>query len=123
MAQVIELELGNGNVVDLELGYNPFKCMMIAKDFPQVNEVFTVAVQEGVQELNYNVLASAVYVAYRQANLKKALSFEQFYNDENGWSFDIEQATKIYVSMLDKQTAKEYAKEMQKLAKKAKKGK
>lgn len=123
MAQVIEVELLNGNKVELELGYNPFKCMMIAKDFPEVNNVFTVAVQEGVQELNYNTIASAVYVAYRQANLKKALSFKEFYDPETGFDFDIEQASNIYVAMLDKQTAKEYAESLAKLSKKGKKAK
>lgn len=123
MAQIIELKLATDEVVELELGYNPFKCMMIAKDFPQVNNVFTVAVGEEVQELDFATMSQAVYVAYRQANLKKALSFEDFYNPEKGWEFDLDIASNVYVGMLDKNSAKEYAESLAKLAKKGKKGK
>lgn len=123
MANTIELNLLNGETATLELGFNPVKCMIIARDFPETNEVFSLATNNSEMEINMLVLTKAIYVAYRQANLKKALTFEQFYDPETGYEFDLEQGANIYASMLDKNTAKEYAKQMEKLGKKAKKGK
>lgn len=125
MAIKSELVMNNGDVVAIELGFNPYKCMVIAKDFPAVNKVFSMAVGEDGEEVNMLNVAQSVYVAYRQANMnnKKALSFEKFSDEETGWEFDISQATKIYMAMLNKDSANEYAKELAKLATKAKKGK
>lgn len=125
MAIQVELELANGKMVDIELGFNPYKCMVIAKDFPAVNKVFSMAVGEDGEEVNMLNVAQSVYVAYRQANMnnKKALTFEQFSDPDTGWEFDVEQAIQIYMGMLNKESANEYAKELAKLSKKAKKGK
>lgn len=116
-ANRIEIELSNGETVQLELKYNPLKCMKIARDFPQVNDAFTMAVGENKTDISVPNLYNAVYTAYRLANMNDYMSFEDFISDE-GWEFDMSQAMKIYYSMLDKNMRTEYIEELQRLAKK-----
>lgn len=125
MAIKTELLLNDGTPVEIELGFNAYKCMVIAKDFPAVNKVFSMAVGEDGEEINMLNISQSVYVAYRQANMsiRKPLTFEQWCDSEKGWDFDVEKAMQIYMSMLNKEHAEEYAKELAKLSKKAKKGK
>lgn len=125
MAQIISLELLDGSVVDIELGFNAYKCMVIAKDFPAVNKVFAMAVGEDGEEINMMNISQSVYVAYRQANMKlrKPLTFEQWCDPDKGWEFEANTASSIYLSMLNKEYANQYAEELEEVSKKAKKGK
>ncbi len=125
MKRLSELTLQNGETVAIQLGYNPMKCLLISKDFPQVDKIFSVAVggKDKEASLDMATLAGAVYVAYRQANMQKGyLTFEEFYDEENGYVFDMKEAGQIYTGMLDPKSADKYLQELEKLGK-GKKGK
>lgn len=125
MKRLSELTLQNGEKVSIQLGYNPMKCLLISKDFPQVDKIFSVAVSGKDKEATMDMatFAGAVYVAYRQANMQKGyLSFEEFYDEENGYLFDMKEAGQIYTAMLDPKSADKYLQELEKLGK-GKKGK
>lgn len=115
MSNKMELHLENGESLTLELKYNPIKCMKIARDFPMVNDAFTMAVGEKVAELSIPNLYNAVYVAYRQANMNDYISFDEFVEL---WDFEMKQATQIYYSMIDKNTRVKYLEDLARLAKK-----
>jgi hypothetical protein len=124
MKNVSQLTLLDGEVVPIQLGYNPRKCMMIARDFPEVNKIFSFSMKgNDVQTIEFATLAGAVYVAYRQANMQNYLTFDQFFDEEHGYDFDMKEASQIYTAMLDQKAADKYIKEVQKLAGKPKKGK
>lgn len=110
-----EILLENDETVMVELKYNPIKCMKIARDFPQVNEAFTMAVGENKAELSIPNLFNAVYVGYRQANMNDYMSFDEF---ADLWEFDMQQAMKIYYAMIDKTSRNAYLEELQRLGKK-----
>ena len=110
-----QIELLNGEMVDVELKYNPIKCMKIARDFPQANDAFTLAVGEKTAEVNISNLYNAVYVGYRQANMNDYLSFEEFSEE---FDFDMKEAMKIYYAMIDKNSRNQYLEELARLGKK-----
>lgn len=115
MATRVNLELENGDVVEIELNYNPMKCMKIATDFPQVNETFTMVVGESKQDISIQHLSNAVYVAYRQANMNDYMSYEMF---STAWVFDMTEAMGIYYGMLDKNARSKYLERLETLGKK-----
>lgn len=125
MKNITQIELLNGESVDIQLGYNPLKCMKIARDFSKVNEVFSLAMtgEGNTQSFEFDKLASAVYIAYRQANMKNYMTFEEFFDEENGYEFDMAEAIEIYTAMLDRKQADAYLEKMSKLASKGKKAK
>lgn len=119
MANITKLQLLNGEEVSIQLGYNPMKCMIIARDFPEVNEVFSFAVNSkgDTQSIEFKNMAAAVYVAYRQANMKNYLTFEEFFDEEDGLLFDLAEAGQIYTAMLDPKAADKYIQAVSKLGK------
>lgn len=119
MTKITKLQMLDGSEVNIQLGYNPMKCMIIARDFPEVNEVFSFAVngKDQTQSIEFKNMAAAVYVAYRQANMKNHLSFEEFYDEETGLLFDLAEAGQIYTAMLDPKAADKYIQAVNKLGK------
>lgn len=123
MKNLTTIALMDGTEVNIQIGYNPRKCMMIARDFPEVNKIFSFSMKGDVQTIEFSTLAGSVYVAYRQANMQNYLSFDEFFNEETGYNFDMTEASKIYTGMLDQKAADKYIQEVQKLAGRPKKGK
>lgn len=111
-----KLELNDGSIIELEPKLNLKKLMFINKDF-NTNEFAKMTM--GNEEMNVSVIqgAKAVYVAYRQANMKDYISFDEFIVN---WDFDMEFAAMIYNLMMFKKMRDEYQKTFEKANKEKK---
>lgn len=115
MMKTTEVTLNQGTPeerqVKVELNLNLKKMMVISRDYPEANDIATLTVSEKGMQLDMVQLAKIVYLAYRQANMYDYLTFDEF---QDAYEFDMEQATRIWFSMINKEYRLQYLEEINK---------
>ena len=115
MMKTTEVTLNQGTPeerqVNVELNLNLKKMMVISRDYPEANDIATLTVSEKGMQLDMVQLAKIVYLAYRQANMYDYLTFDEF---QDAYEFDMEQATRIWFSMINKEYRLQYLEEINK---------
>lgn len=96
---------GESREAKVELNLNLKKMLVISRDFPEANDIATLTVSEKGMQLDMVQLSKIVYLAYRQANMNDYLAFDEF---QEAYEFDMEEATRIWFSMINKQYRLDY---------------
>lgn len=93
---MLELKLNNDVVVKLDTKLNIKKLMFINRDF-DTDEFATIRAGKRSADINIMSAASAVYIAYRQANMSDYLTYDEFVDL---WDFDMTFAMEVYAELL-----------------------
>lgn len=95
----------------VELNLNLKKMLVISRDFPEANDIATLTIAQNGMQLDMVQLAKIVYLAYRQANMNEYYSFDEF---QEYYEFDMEEASRIWFSMINKQYRQQYLEQINK---------
>lgn len=102
---------GHQTEVKVELNLNLKKMLVISRDFEDANSIATLTVAQDGMQLDMPKLYKIVYLAYRQANMNDYLTFDEF---QEQYEFDMEEASRIWFSMINKKYRTQYLEQINK---------
>lgn len=109
---MMEIELNDGTVKEVDVNVSALTLFKLQKE-KVIDGTFLKGFMQESVELDPISVFQGVYVAYRQANPKDYLKFEEFLEQ---YSLDIETDMSIYFAVISKQAKKKFQKNFMKKA-------
>lgn len=97
MERLTKIELNTGEEVAIETKLNIKKLMMINRDFNTDDFATLTFSRKDDMKLTILQAHSAVYTAYRLANMSNYMSYDEF---TDVWDFDFELGTRVFSELL-----------------------